>query len=93
MKVSLDLKLALLMFAMMLATAAVAMALLISLKNPGHALLLAAAAAVVPALLAARRAVRPVHRVLRAMLQGGVVMLRQVIQLQEVIGRDPAGHT
>jgi len=67
MKVSLDLKLALLMFAMMLATAAVAMALVIYFKNPGYALLLAAAAAAVPALLAARRAVRPVHRVLRAM--------------------------
>ena len=67
MKVSLDLKLTLLMFAMMLGTAAVAVAVFALSRNPFHALLLAAGVAVVPALLAARRAVRPVQRVLRAM--------------------------
>jgi two-component system, NtrC family, nitrogen regulation sensor histidine kinase NtrY len=67
MKVSLDLKLTALMFAMMLGGAAVAVALLIYSKNPLYALLLTAVAVVIPALLAARRAVRPVHRVLRAM--------------------------
>jgi two-component system nitrogen regulation sensor histidine kinase NtrY len=67
MKVSLDLKLTLLMFALMLATAAVAVAVFAFSKNPFYALSLAAGAAVVPALLAARRAVRPVQRVLRAM--------------------------
>ncbi|HEY1900681.1 MAG TPA: HAMP domain-containing protein, partial [Steroidobacteraceae bacterium] len=67
MKISLDLKLALLMFAMMLGGAAVAVALLVYLKNPGYALLLTAAVVAVPGLLAARRAVRPVRRVLRAM--------------------------
>jgi two-component system nitrogen regulation sensor histidine kinase NtrY len=67
MKISLDLKLTLLIFVMMLGAAAVAVALLTFFRNPGYALLLSAAAAVVPALLAARRAVRPVQRVLRAM--------------------------
>ena len=67
MKVSLDLKLAVLMFALMLGAAAVAVALYVYSKSPGYALLLTAAVVVVPALLAARRAVRPVHRVLRAM--------------------------
>ena len=67
MKLSLDLKLTALMFAMMLGAAAVAVALYVYLKSPGYALLLTAAVVVVPALLAARRAVRPVHRVLRAM--------------------------
>jgi nitrogen fixation/metabolism regulation signal transduction histidine kinase len=51
----------------MLGGAAVAVALFYYLKSPGYALLLTAAAVVVPALLAARRAVRPVYRVLRAM--------------------------
>src|SRR5665213_1847331 len=55
------------MFVMMLGGAAVALAIFVFLKNPGNALLLTAAAALVPALLAARRAVRPVRRVLRAM--------------------------
>jgi nitrogen fixation/metabolism regulation signal transduction histidine kinase len=67
MKLSLNLKLAMLMFVMMLAAAAVAVVLLIYIKRPGYALLLTAAAVVLPTLLAARRAVRPVHRVLRAM--------------------------
>ncbi|HEY4341120.1 MAG TPA: ATP-binding protein [Steroidobacteraceae bacterium] len=67
MKVSLDLKLTALMFAMMLGGAAVAVVLLIYSKNPLYALLLTAVAVVIPALLAARRAVRPVRRVLRAM--------------------------
>ncbi|HEX3837437.1 MAG TPA: ATP-binding protein [Steroidobacteraceae bacterium] len=67
MKVSLNLKLAMLMFVMMLAAAAVAVVLFIYIKRPGYALLLTAAAVVLPTLLAARRAVRPVHRVLRAM--------------------------
>jgi two-component system, NtrC family, nitrogen regulation sensor histidine kinase NtrY len=67
MKVSLDLKLTLLIFVMMLGAAAVAVALLTFFRSPGYALLLSAAAALVPALLAARRAVRPVQRVLRAM--------------------------
>jgi nitrogen fixation/metabolism regulation signal transduction histidine kinase len=67
MKISLNLKLAALMFAMMLGTAAVAVVLLIYMKSAGYALVLIAAGAVLPALLAARRAVRPVHRVLRAM--------------------------
>jgi two-component system nitrogen regulation sensor histidine kinase NtrY len=67
MKISLDLKLTALMFALMLGAAAVAIASYAYFKNPGFALALTAAVAVVPALLAARRAVRPVHRVLRAM--------------------------
>jgi nitrogen fixation/metabolism regulation signal transduction histidine kinase len=67
MKVSLDLKLTVLMFALMLGAAAVAVAFYVYSKSPGYALLLTAAVVVVPALLAARRAVRPVHRVLRAM--------------------------
>jgi nitrogen fixation/metabolism regulation signal transduction histidine kinase len=67
MKIRLDLKLTALMFALMLGGAAVAVALFYYLKSPGYALLLTAAAIVVPALLAARRAVRPVYRVLRAM--------------------------
>src|ERR1700722_3424653 len=67
MQFSLDLKLTALLFAMMLGAAAVAVALYVYLKSPGYALLLTAAAIVVPALLAARRAVRPVYRVLRAM--------------------------
>jgi two-component system, NtrC family, nitrogen regulation sensor histidine kinase NtrY len=67
MKVSLDLKLTLLIFVMMLGAAAVTVALLTFFRSPGYALLLSAAAALVPALLAARRAVRPVQRVLRAM--------------------------
>jgi two-component system nitrogen regulation sensor histidine kinase NtrY len=67
MKISLDLKLTALMFAMMLGAAAVAVASFVYFKRPLYALLLTAAVALVPALLAARRAVRPVHRVLRAM--------------------------
>lgn len=67
MKVSLDLKLSALMFAMMLGAAAVAVASFVYFKRPEYALALTAAVVVVPALLAARRAVRPVHRVLRAM--------------------------
>jgi two-component system, NtrC family, nitrogen regulation sensor histidine kinase NtrY len=66
MRINLDLKLALLIFAMMVG-AALATALLLHFKSPGYALLLTAAAAVIPALLAGRRAVRPVRRVLRAM--------------------------
>jgi nitrogen fixation/metabolism regulation signal transduction histidine kinase len=67
MRLSLDLKLALLMFMMMAGSAVVAVALLTFLRSPHYAVLLTGAAAVVPALLAARRAVRPVRRVLRAM--------------------------
>ena len=67
MKLSLDLKLTALLFALMLGAAAVAVASYLYLHSPGYALLLTAAVVVVPALLAARRAVRPVHRVLRAM--------------------------
>jgi two-component system, NtrC family, nitrogen regulation sensor histidine kinase NtrY len=67
MRISLDLKLTLLIFAMMLAGAAVAVALDEYLRKPGYALLLTAGIIAVPALLAARRAVRPVRRVLRAM--------------------------
>ena len=66
MKVSLDLKLTLLIFAMMLLGAAAGAALLY-FKSAPYALLIAAAAAVIPALLVARRATRPVHHVLRAM--------------------------
>lgn len=67
MKISLVLKLALLLFAMMLASGAVGVVLVRYVKGPWYLLPLAAAVALVPALLAARRAVRPVHRVLRAM--------------------------
>ena len=67
MKASLDLKLTLLIFVMMSGAAAVAVALLTFFRSPGYAMLLSAAAAVVPAALAARHAVRPVRRVLRAM--------------------------
>jgi two-component system, NtrC family, nitrogen regulation sensor histidine kinase NtrY len=66
-KISLDWKLALLIFAMMLASALLAVVLAVYIKSPQSALLIAAAVAVVPAVLAARRAVRPVRRVLRAM--------------------------
>jgi two-component system nitrogen regulation sensor histidine kinase NtrY len=67
MKVSLVLKLTLLIFAMMLVSGAAGVALILYFKGPWYLLPLAAAVALVPALLAARRAVRPVHRVLRAM--------------------------
>jgi len=67
LKVSLDLKLTLLMWTLMLATAGAAVALMVWFRAPGRALLIAGVLAAVPALLAARRAVRPVHRVLRAL--------------------------
>jgi two-component system nitrogen regulation sensor histidine kinase NtrY len=67
MKISLDWKLALLIFAMMLASALLAVILAVYIKSPQSALLIAAAVAIVPAVLAARRGVRPVRRVLRAM--------------------------
>jgi two-component system, NtrC family, nitrogen regulation sensor histidine kinase NtrY len=67
MKISLDWKLALLIFAMMLASALLAVVLVVYIRSPQSALLIAAAAAIVPAVLAARRGVRPVRRVLRAM--------------------------
>ena len=66
-RIRLYLKLTLLIFALMLAGAGVAAALLPLFKSPASALLLTAAAAVVAAPLAARRAIRPVRRVLRAM--------------------------
>ena len=67
MRISLDLKLTLLIFAMMLFSGAVGVVLNLYFKSPWYALLVAASVALVPALLAARRAVRPLHRVLRAM--------------------------
>jgi len=67
MRVSLALKLGLLIFAMVVVGSALALTLQVFLKNPAYALLLTAGIAVVPALLAARRGVRPVRRVLRAM--------------------------
>jgi nitrogen fixation/metabolism regulation signal transduction histidine kinase len=67
MKISLDWKLALLIFAMMLGSALLAVILAVYIKSPLSALLIAAAVAIVPAVLAARRGVRPVRRVLRAM--------------------------
>lgn len=67
MRISLDLKLTLLIFAMMLLSGAVGVVLNLYFKSPWYALLVAASVALVPALLAARRAVRPLHRVLRAM--------------------------
>jgi len=66
-KISLDWKLALLIFAMMLGGALLAVVLAAYIKSPVNALLIAAAVAIVPAVLAARRGVRPVRRVLRAM--------------------------
>jgi two-component system nitrogen regulation sensor histidine kinase NtrY len=67
MRISLDLKLTLLIFAMMLVSGAVGVVLNLYFKSPWYAMALAAGVALVPALLAARRAVRPVRRVLRAM--------------------------
>jgi two-component system, NtrC family, nitrogen regulation sensor histidine kinase NtrY len=67
MKIGLDLKLALLIFAMMLLGAAAAVAALLYFKSVPYALLLTAVAALIPALLAARRATWPVRHVLRAM--------------------------
>ncbi len=67
MKVSLDLKLAALILAMMLLAAAAAVAALLYFKSAPSALLLTAGAALVPALIAARRATWPVKHVLRAM--------------------------
>jgi two-component system, NtrC family, nitrogen regulation sensor histidine kinase NtrY len=67
MRLSLDWKLALLIFAMMLASALLAVVLAVYIRSPQSALLIAAAVAIVPAVLAARRGVRPVRRVLRAM--------------------------
>ncbi len=67
MKISLDLKLAALILAMMLLAAAAAVAALLYFKSAPDALLLIAAVALVPALLAARRATWPVKHVLRAM--------------------------
>jgi two-component system nitrogen regulation sensor histidine kinase NtrY len=67
MKINLDLKLGLLIFVMMAAAAAAALALQAYLKHPSYVLLLVAGAAAVPAWLAARRAIRPVRQVLRAM--------------------------
>jgi two-component system, NtrC family, nitrogen regulation sensor histidine kinase NtrY len=67
MKISLVLKLTLLIFAMMLVSGAVGVVLNLYFKSPWYVMSLAAAVALVPALLAARRALRPVHRVLRAM--------------------------
>ncbi|HEV2703910.1 MAG TPA: ATP-binding protein [Steroidobacteraceae bacterium] len=67
MKISLVLKLTLLLFAMMLATAALGLFLIPYIKGTWSLMAVVAAVALVPALLAARRAVRPVHRVLRAM--------------------------
>jgi two-component system nitrogen regulation sensor histidine kinase NtrY len=67
MKISLYLKLALLIFAMMLLGAGAAVAALLYFKSAPYALLVTAAAALVPALLAARRAIWPVQHVLRAM--------------------------
>jgi two-component system, NtrC family, nitrogen regulation sensor histidine kinase NtrY len=66
MRINLDLKLALLIFAMMVG-AALATALLLHFKSPEYAVLLTAGGAIVLALLAGRRAIRPVRRVLRAM--------------------------
>ncbi len=66
-RISLVLKLALLLFAMMGGGAALAVGLLVRLKSPGYALLVTAGAALALALLAAHRAIRPVRRVLRAM--------------------------
>ncbi|MEJ0008194.1 MAG: hypothetical protein WDM77_17995 [Steroidobacteraceae bacterium] len=56
-KISLAVKLGLLIFAMVLMGSAVAVTLQAYLKNPLYALLLTAGVAVVPALLAARRGV------------------------------------
>jgi nitrogen fixation/metabolism regulation signal transduction histidine kinase len=67
MKISLDLKLALLIYVLMLASAAVAVALYLHYRTLGFVSLLCVALALIPALLAARRALRPVRRVLRAM--------------------------
>ncbi len=67
MRVRLDVRLALLMFAMMLLSAAIAVAALRYFNRAPLALLVAAAAALVSAVLAARRATRPVQQVLRAM--------------------------
>ena len=67
MKVSLDLKLTLLVLAMMLGSAAVALLLNLYFRSPWYVLALIGAGAPVAAVLAARRAVRPIHRVLRAM--------------------------
>jgi len=67
MRISLDIRLALLIFAMMLVSGAAGVILTQYFKGPWYLMPIAAAVALVPALLAARRAVRPVHRVLRAM--------------------------
>ena len=67
MKVSLDLKLALLIFAMMMVAAGAAVTALLYFKSAPYPLLLTAAAAIVPAVWAARRATWPVKHVLRAM--------------------------
>jgi len=67
MRISLVLKLTLLFFAMMVVSGALGLVLNPYFKNPWYLVAVVAAVAVVPALLAARRAVRPVHRVLRAM--------------------------
>jgi two-component system, NtrC family, nitrogen regulation sensor histidine kinase NtrY len=67
MKISLVLKLALFLFAMMLVSGALGILLNQYFKNSWYVVSIVAALALVAALLAARRAVRPVHRVLRAM--------------------------
>ena len=67
MRIGLDLKLAALIFAMMLLGAAAALVAYLLFKSAPYALLIAAAAALVPAVLAARRATWPVKHVLRAM--------------------------
>lgn len=67
MKISLDLKLAVLIFALMMASALLAVVLYLHYRSLGFVMLLCVALAMIPALLAARRALRPVRRVLRAM--------------------------
>lgn len=67
MKIGLDLKLAALIFAMMLLAAGAAVAALLYFKSAPYPLLITAAVALVPAVWAARRATWPVKHVLRAM--------------------------
>ncbi len=85
MRITLDLKLALLMYGMMLLAAAAAVIALLYFKSAPYPLLITAAVVLVPAVLAARRAVAPVHRVLRGHAdQRGVLHRRG---LQRVAGR------
>ena len=67
MKISLDLKFAMLIFALMACSAFAAVVLMLDSRSAQFALGVTAALCLVPALLAARRALHPIHHILRAM--------------------------